>query len=59
MTTADRVNSGKRVTKHEYVTVHSDVLNLDFRAKVSDPRSRRLECFVSAMEYLALNPKRR
>jgi hypothetical protein len=55
VTTIDRVRLGKRVTKRGYVTVHSDVLNLDFRAKVSDPRAARLEMFVSAMEYMHLN----
>jgi hypothetical protein len=54
----DRERLGKRVVKRGYVTVHSDVLNLDFRAKVSDPRSRRLEMLVSNLEWLALNPKR-
>ena len=54
----DKVKLGKRIIRRGHVTVHSDVLNLDFRAKVTDPRAKRLECFVSAMEYLTLNPKR-
>ena len=56
--TQAREELGKRIVRRGYVTVHSDVLNLDFTAKVTDPRAKRLECFVSAMEYLALNPKR-
>lgn len=58
MTPEQKQHLGKRVVKRGYVSVYSDVLNLDFRAKVTDPRAKRLEMIVSALEYLALNPRR-
>jgi hypothetical protein len=63
MTPQEKQRLGKRVVKRGIVTVHSDVLNLDFRAKVSDPRAARLECIVSAHEELArqrtIKPRKR
>jgi hypothetical protein len=52
MTPQEKQRFGKRVVKRGYVTVHSDVLNLDFRAKVTDPRAARLECIALAHEEL-------
>jgi len=63
MTPTNRERLGKRVTKRGYVTVHSDVLNLDFTVKVSDPRSPRLEMVASAHEELhrqrTIKPRKR
>jgi hypothetical protein len=55
----DRERLGKRVVRRGQVTIYSDILNLTFRCPVDDVRSPRLETFVTALEYLALNPKKR
>jgi hypothetical protein len=59
MTPTEKQRLGKRVVHRGQVTIYSDILNLTFRCPVDDARSPRLETFVTALEYLALNPKKR
>lgn len=54
--------AGKRIVKGGFVTVYSDLLNLDFRCPLDDPRACRLENIVSNYELLAdqrLRPRKR
>lgn len=53
MSTAARIKQGKRIIRHGYVSVYSDLLNLTFQCKISDPRAPRLEMQALAHEELA------
>jgi hypothetical protein len=55
----DREKQGKRVVRRGVVSIHSAELNLTVRANVSDVRAPRLECLLSALEWLSANPKHR
>lgn len=55
MNNTDKIRLGKRIIKRGWVSIHSDILNLDFRAKLTDPRAKRLEMLISIMEYAHIN----
>ena len=55
MTPQEKERLGKRVKRNGKVYIYSDVLALMFEADSNDPRAKRLEMMISAMEFAHIN----